>query len=369
MLKRIFFIAVMSTWLAACGAPGNSSGTQDASSSLGGIDEPPSTEVPSNPTTPSTPGVPSSPSSPGLKFCSPLNFKDLMWSASLSGAERGEMTLALNLSGSFEGHDGWSNLAGNFDGQGISMGLLNQPLGTGSLQPMWSEMQNMNAVLMKSTMTSTHYDSMVKMLKAWGATIKAASVLDIKDYGYNDLDDTELVASEMGVDPSELEAVNLMSASTNSASVTWAKQNALTSSGNLKSDWDKQLRALATTAEYRSIQVEKAQKIHDEAMTLFKYFGATQLSSYLFFFDIVVQNGGISSTVKSQYSTWLKTHKTADEKTRLLQLLSYRLKTVRAAYVNDVKTRKTSILNGKGTVHGSTRDYQKEYCTTFSQKI
>lgn len=365
-ILTLFIVTVAAT--TGCGGPDSAQSTGQSSNASTGVGGPLPPEIPNTPSNP-TPTPPSNPTSPGIKFCSDLDFKNLTWSAGLPAVQRNQFALALNLSGSFEGHEGWSNLTGNFDGQGISMGLLNQPLGTGSLQPMWAEMRNLNPALMKTVMTAAHYDSMTAMLKTWGATIKTASALNIKDYGYNDLDEPEMVANEIGVNVEDLQAINIMATSGNAKSVTWAKQNALKSNGDIKTDWEKQLQTLANTADYRSIQVSKAEKIHREALDLFNYFAGSELRSYLFFFDIVVQNGGISTAVKTKYNTWLKSNKTASEKTRMLKILEYRLGTVRVQYVGDVKARKTSILNGKGTVHGSARDYEKEYCATLSSKI
>ena len=82
-----------------------------------------------------------------LEICSQLNFENVSWSPNLSFAERNALALALNISGSFEGSAGWSNLANNFDGQGMSFGLLNQTLGTGSLQPLMTRFSRENPAL------------------------------------------------------------------------------------------------------------------------------------------------------------------------------------------------------------------------------
>src|SRR4051794_25917173 len=59
-----------------------------------------------------------------LKICSKLDFANLDWPSSMGVAEHDPFALALNISGSFEGNDGWENLTNNFDGQGLSLGLL-----------------------------------------------------------------------------------------------------------------------------------------------------------------------------------------------------------------------------------------------------
>src|ERR1700677_1324186 len=82
------------------------------------------------------------PGGEGLVICSPLDFTNVTWSGQLSPFQEQGLELGLNISGSFEGAAGWANLTNNFDGQGLSMGLLNQNLGQGSLQPLLIEMEN-----------------------------------------------------------------------------------------------------------------------------------------------------------------------------------------------------------------------------------
>lgn len=307
--------------------------------------------------------------SEAIKYCpSFLDFTNLTWGKAIGLRERGAFSIALSISGRYEGHNGWSNLTGNFDGQGISMGLLNQPLGPGSLQPMWIEMSQVNPALMKKIMTSSHYDSMIAMLNKWQSSASAASTFNIEDYGYNELDDPGIIAEELQIDPLELEVARISLTSRNQASVNWAKANAL-SGTKLKTDWAAQLASLSLTAEYRSIQVEKAEKIHAKALEWMKTYGATELRSYLFLFDIAVQNGSIPASVKTKYTTWLKSNKGASEKTRMLKLLDYRAAIARPEYIADVKARKTAILNGTGTVHGMKFDYEKQFCTSLSQKL
>ena len=98
-------------------------------------------------------------------------------------------------------------------------------------------------------------------------------------------------------------------------------------------------------------------------------FKLNQLRSYLFFFDVIIQNGGISSTVRSDFEKWAQANRQATEAAQLTKILELRLKTVNAKFVNDVRTRKTSIINGSGTVHGISRNYMKEFCAELSQSI
>jgi hypothetical protein len=89
----------------------------------------------------------------------------------------------------------------------------------------------------------------------------------------------------------------------------------------------------------------------------------------LFFFDIAVQNGGLSTVVRNEYKTWAAKNTSSSENTRLKKLLEIRLKSVISKYVADVRARKTAIINGSGTVHGEKRQFEKEFCADFGVKI
>lgn len=303
----------------------------------------------------------------GLKICSELDFRGLTWSRNIEIDERDPFALALNISGSFEGHKGWANLANNFDGQGISMGLLNQNLGQGTLQPMWIEMRNGHASALQSLFSSANHKSVLTMLAKWEGTVSAAA-LDVHDYGYSELDDPNIIALELGLDPLDLQEVTTALLARNQAAVNWAKANVYTGS-RFKTDWSKSLTTLANSAAYRSIQVSKAEKLHNAASEMMESLKFKQLNAYLFFFDIAVQNGGISSAARAEYRAWAAKNTKASEETRLKKLLEIRLKSVKKVYVGDVRARKTAIIAGTGTVHGEKRQFEKEFCADIDSKL
>ena len=88
-----------------------------------------STQTPTDPVQdPVTPPPPSTPgNSQGL--CGPLNFDGIQWTNALNTTEQKGLSLSLSVSGSFEGRSGWANITNNFDGMGLSLGLLQQNFG------------------------------------------------------------------------------------------------------------------------------------------------------------------------------------------------------------------------------------------------
>lgn len=304
-----------------------------------------------------------------VNICSPLSLTGVTWTSSLDAFDVNAIALAMNISGSFEGHTGWSNLTNNFDGQGISLGLFNQNLGQGSLQPMMISFRDNNNARFKSFFSTAQYTSMNSMLNKWKGTSsvssKALKVTQQWDKDYSDLDDPSAMTDEDFAQNEDgglfNKAAGAASSTKNQASVDWAVANVFTGS-SFKAIWKTSLQNMAKSPEYVSLQIKSAQSIHTKAEGYMKTFSMTSLRGYLFFFDIVVQNGGISTTIKNKYLDWAKSNKSASENTRLKKLLEYRLTVVRSEYVNDVKSRKTAIIDGKGTVHGSKRDFAKEYC-------
>lgn len=299
---------------------------------------------------------------PGLSICSKLDFNNLVWSTSVHTSQRDAFALALNISGSFEGDQGWQNLTNNFDGQGWSYGLLNQCLGQGSLQPLLIQMRDRYAPTMVIELGGNHFQSMLRMLAEWQANVSAQSV-DLSDYGLSELDDPKFIEQEIGYNPAEQVSAQLLSK--NQQSVNWAVAN-LYNGSSFKPDWKSELLKFANTSEFRSIQAEAAVKLHLRSMDYFNRFKMKETRSYLFFFDIVVQNGGISTSILKNIDAIMASHPSWDETSKLTAILNERLKVVNPKYAGDVRSRKASIINGRGVVHGSSRNYGKEYCAQLN---
>ncbi len=298
-----------------------------------------------------------------LSICSKLEFDQVAWPKSMDDFERNSYALAMNITGSFEGHDGWENIANNFDGQGLSLGLFNQNLGQGTLQPLFNRVIKDHEKVIKKQMSSAQYTSLTSMLKSWGSTAivisaKASATDQSYSQDFTDLDDPSSLEDSDFNNPFFLQKA---SNSQNQKSVDWAVRN-LYSGSKFISSWKTALQKVAGTPEYITLQVAAASAIHNKAMGYMEQFGFRQLRTYLFFFDIVVQNGGIPSSINQKYLTWVRSNSKASELTKALKLLELRLTVVRPQYVNDVRSRKTSILNGEGVVHGSRRNYVREYC-------
>jgi hypothetical protein len=288
---------------------------------------------------------------PALPFqvCSQLDFRGVRWPTTLDATAQEALKLSLNISGSFEGSDGWANLVGNFDGQGVSLGLLNQNLGQGSLQPLLISMMDKYPGLMQSIFGSARYNSIATMLDQWESSkeLEPPMLLFPKDG-----DDAQLLT--------------IQATSRNQISVNWAVSNLHVSSSGprLKADWAQQLMRMAATPEYISLQIGAANVLHKKAVAYRDRIQVFQLRAYLLMYDFIVQNGGIYAQDFTDYDKYLKANPNAGATSRLGKILELRLRHVNSQWVEDVKTRKKTIIDGMGTVHGSFRKLETEYCFT-----
>lgn len=283
-----------------------------------------------------------------LKPCYALKFPERTWPSDVTPLQRAAFQLALDLTGSYEGDIGWENLSNNFDGQGLSMGLLNQTLGTGSLQPLLAEMKNNRASVLKSVLEKNRLGSMVSMLERWEKARAQGLSLAGAEEPYSPLD----------IEPPGFVGVL---ASAENESVTWAVQN-LYDGSKFKPDWLRELTALSSHASYVDLQIGAGLTLHRKAVAYQKRAGVWDLRTYLLMFDFLTQNGSVQEDVWTEYAAHVAAHPQASATDRLKALLDFRLKKVKPQYVEDVRSRKLAIIDGAATVHGRARRIEKEYC-------
>lgn len=291
-----------------------------------------------------------------LFICSKLDFNGMTNPSDLTTSQVNMFALGLNISSSFEGRQGWKNITNNFDGMGLSLGLLNQTLGTGSLQPLLLKMLDKHESVMKAQYTATNFTSIKAMALDWKVatgfvvnSIQHEELFAPDDLPYNDLDQGEVFTIQGAAE---------------TKSVTWAKQTLYTDSAGtkFKTDWKAELQAMAGTKQYRDLQFAAARSLHNKAAGYVTSFGLKEIRSYLFMFDIVVQNGGFYQKNIDDYRAFIRANPNASEEQKLNAILTSRLVQVRAEYRNDVKARKQGLINGKGVVHQTNRNFETEYC-------
>ncbi|TBR26417.1 hypothetical protein EPO15_00215 [bacterium] len=288
-----------------------------------------------------TPRAPVTPPAPP-SVCSGLDFSGVTWPGSFAYEDKLALSLALNVSGSFEGGDGWGNITDDFDDQGVSLGLLNQNLGQGSLQPLLVKLRDKHPAVLANVFSPAHLTSLLAMLAAWQPpqTPQAPGA-------NNPLDEPK---------PGQI----LMSPSA-AAGVAWARQN-LYVGGKFDPVWQAELVTMAKTPEYVSIQIAAATWLHEQALAEEAQIGVKELRAYLMMFDVAVQNGGLHDEDVTDFKAWAKANPNASNLRKLEKVRDLRLRHVRRRFVVDVHSRKSAIIYGKGRVHGEMRDLPAQYC-------
>lgn len=225
---------------------------------------------------------------------------------------------ALDITGSFEGA-GFSGVSGNFDGQGISAGIMQWNIGQGSLQS--------------------------KILRP--------------------------LIRQIGIDIDSFFSVPVspLLSMTNKEGIAYAKKHMLNGK-KLKDEWRIHFARLLGSEYGVKVQINACESIANKADCYCKLYEMDNIHAFCFFFDLVVQNGGLRgikprsyASSKIDYLTYLSDPLITDDIKQswqsapkseqsfiLFDLLMRRVK--RNKWANDVIMRKGAIIHRRGLVHG-----------------
>ena len=228
----------------------------------------------------------------------------------------------LALTGSFETGrcipDCFAGLSGDFDGQGMSFGVLQWNFGQDSLQPLLRDMLDRHP----DTMQSIFHEHL---------GILSVALKSSKD-------------EVMGFVRSIQHPVNHY----------------------LYDPWKGMFKALGRTQEFQKIQVEYAQSLHQTALNLCKEYKLWSERAVALMFDLKVQNGNISKLVKAQIladmaqmATDLAEQEEEVEKMKIVA--NRRAEAAKPRWIEDVRARKLCIANGVGAVHGISYDLTEQF--------
>lgn len=228
----------------------------------------------------------------------------------------------LRNTGFFEGNNGYSNVTGNFDGQGLSFGIIQYNFGQGTLQPLLKEYIQNNETEFKAVF----------------GTSKAATLKDI------------------------------VNNKTKSQQISWA-QSISTSGGNVVSEWKTLFESMGAKSANQALQRKYAESYFDRAVTFASKFGIISTQGLAFLFDHAVQSWSISgeSSIISEITSLEKAWRNSGEssrypdKDRLFSVL-------KGVNGTDPIARRTAIRNGSGTVHGKSYNistFGLSYSTNF----
>jgi len=227
----------------------------------------------------------------------------------------------LALTGTFETSTGspdcYCGVAGNFDKQGISFGVLQWNFGQGTLQPLLNQM------------ITAHRD----------------------------------VAETIFQD--DLQTLVGVLASPLPDQLRWAASIQDPRRFTIFEPWSGFFKALGRTPEFQAIQVEHADRIRQNADAMCQDFGVGTERALALMFDICVQNGSIGRAtavkIRSDFARIALADPTAIEVERLRAIANRRAEAASPAFVEDVRVRKLAIANGEGTVHNIQYNLEQQF--------
>lgn len=259
----------------------------------------------------------------------------------------GVQQIARNITALYEG----GGVAGNFDGQGMSLGYLQWNIGSNTLQPLLREMAN-------NPNTQKNFEEIFSGL--------------VQITNNNGTTTTRSMSDE----------IRQMLDMTSSQQLAWAK-SLNTRQNKIKEPWKSAFSNLIQNNSFKLIQDQYAKPYFDKANKIVNdpTIGVKTIRGYSLAFDIAVQNGSIKSSAydlivgalsgeNNKLTNPNNSSLSRNQRAVVLDLQS-RLKNVsdpdtrklyytaaavaicaKDQYAKDVWSRKSTIVSGTGTVHG-----------------
>lgn len=218
------------------------------------------------------------------------------------------VTKAIEITSQFEGGAGFQNLAGNFDGAGISFGFIQFNAKSGTLQTLLNNCVAQMPETTEKSFGSPNYHRLVDALK-----------------------NRDFLGFCIG----------------------------LNGPGNkVKSDWAEGFRKLGATDGCRKLQIKQASGYVNRAKQLMGVFGFKSERAYCLLFDTCIQNGaGIidQDADRARINFRKRNQDFFSERARLF-ILAEEIANTSKNWRNDVLSRKMCIASGAGKVHGKWYD-------------
>ena len=212
----------------------------------------------------------------------------------------------LQITADFEGH-GFRKIAGNFDGAGLTWGIIGFTLQHGEIQEIVRKVQQQRPEL---------------LARAFGPLLPTlASMLD-------------------AAWPQQL---------------AWANGLSLGSQRyRIEAGWEAAFARLGDFPEVQAIQLERVRRYWGIAERDAQRFDLTTELGIALCFDVAVQNGGIDDDREGRrVRRWIAENPGASERARRVAIADAVAENSRPTYVEDVRHRKRAVATGEGEVHGA----------------
>jgi hypothetical protein len=221
--------------------------------------------------------------------------------------------------------------AGNFDGAGLSHGIIQFNFKSGTIQPIWKDLINQYPDVCKNAFNNnlTDYNKWVDVVFNYTTTNQIAWADSITVFSYD------------------------------------ANGNKIQSSGRkLKEPWNSYFTALGKTPESIARQDKGVQPYLDLGESWKKKYSLWSRRGFLLCFDIAVQSGGLGATVEANIQADINALNPNNytkeayetEKMRIIATRKSEDPNIGAEWRQSYKDRKLAIANGSGVVYGSPTD-------------
>jgi hypothetical protein len=226
----------------------------------------------------------------------------------------------LNMVGLFETSSKYPEFytitAGNFDGAGLSFGVLQWNLGQGTLQELLKEISS------------------------------------------------EVLQECFGNLYPEL--INMLGKKRNEQ-IQWGNSISLPNKRKIKMEWAKSFEKLGLKKECQDIQVKLfSRKYLVNAKEMFNLCGLTTERGLALMVDIAVQNGSLG---KAKNKILSGVNNFTDEVEKMIFIANERAIVCNKQWISDVRSRKLTIAKGEGIVHGIKIDMEKDFNITLKKVV
>jgi len=231
---------------------------------------------------------------------------DQTWQKLMSSPAPDLKQRCLQLTADFEG-TGFTKAVGNFDGAGITWGIIGFTLSNGEL----------GAVL--------------KEIRTKHPAVFSASFGDLE--------------------PKIVQVLN----SSHAEQMSFANSISIgTSKMKILDVWATAFEKLGSDPAVQAIQLQRTENFFDIAVRDVQRFNLLTELGFALCFDIAVQNGGVDQTERARINNKIAQNHPATEQDVRIIIGNVVAENSNPAFIQDVKRRKLTIATSTGTVHGST---------------
>lgn len=228
----------------------------------------------------------------------------------------------LALTGSFKTNaappECFAGLSGDFDGQGMSFGVLQWNFGQGTLQTLLKEMINEHPEVIQGIFHD-NYKALTDALSADKASL-----------------------------------------------ISFARSIQHPVKHFVFEPWKGMFKALGRTAEFQDIERRHARGLYQAALSLCDEYGLWSERAAALMFDIKVQNGSIGSgtkaTIMNEIAALSKNLPEDELEVQKMRIIANRrAEAANSRWIEDVRARKLCCANGRGAVHGVGYDLEEQF--------